>query len=137
MIIYADMFYVFNRERCDDKLEAKDWDNIVLTANLVNDAKLQREYLEYHARQFEQWPEVSKGFCNAEFQQLLVFRKGRQLMLIISIPKGKNLDELNPKTTENNPRVNDWNNLMKKYQEGINGTQPGEVWVFLKHLAEK
>jgi hypothetical protein len=137
VIIYADMFYVFNRERCDDKREAKEWDNIVLTANLVSDAKLQREYLDYHARQYEQWPEVSKGFCNAGFQQLLVFRNGRQLMLIISIPKGKNLDELNPKTTENNPRMNDWNVLMKKYQEGINGTQPGEGWVFLKHLAEK
>jgi hypothetical protein len=46
------------------------------------------------------------------------------------------LDKLNPKTTENNPRVNDWNNLMKKYQTGIEGAKPGEVWIFLKKLEE-
>ena len=53
-------------------------------------------------------------------------------MLVISIPKGASLDALNPKTTENNPRVNDWNTLMAKYQEGIEGTAKGEVWVFFK-----
>jgi len=100
-----------------------------LTADLVDDPKLQQEYVNYHAKQFQQWPEVSKGFCNADFQRLLVYRNGRQLMLIISVPKGKTLDELNPKTTENNPRMVEWNNLMKKYQEGIEGTKPGEVWV--------
>jgi hypothetical protein len=42
------------------------------------------------------------------------------------------LDKLNPKTSENNPRVDEWNAIMKKYQEGIPGTKPGEVWVFLK-----
>jgi hypothetical protein len=56
------------------------------------------------------------------------------LLLVISIPKGKTLAELNPKTTENNPRVNDWNALMKKYQTGIEGTKAGEVWVELTRV---
>ncbi|WPU97441.1 L-rhamnose mutarotase [Mucilaginibacter sp. cycad4] len=130
---YEKPFYSFNREMCADTISAKQWENIVMTANLVNDPKLQQEYLSYHATQFKNWPEVAKGFCNANFQQLLVFKNGRQLMLVISIPKGENLDKLNPRTTENNPRVNEWNRLMKKYQEGIPGTKPGEVWVELKH----
>jgi hypothetical protein len=57
-------------------------------------------------------------------------------MLVISIPKGESLDRLNPKTAENNPRVDEWNRIMKKYQEGIEGTQKGETWVFLKPLTE-
>lgn len=130
---YQDPFYVFDRrQRCGGKGMVSQWDNILLTANLVNDPKMQQEYLHYHATQFEQWPQVSNGFCNADFQQLLVFKSGRQLMLIISIPHGASLDKLNPKTSENNPRVDDWNKLMSKYQEGIPGTKPGEVWVFLK-----
>jgi L-rhamnose mutarotase len=127
-------FYTFNRKRCADTISSKKWQNILLSANLVNDPKLQQEYLNYHATQFQKWPEVSNGFCNANFQQLLVFKNGRQLMLIISIPKGESLDKLNPKTTENNPRVDEWNKLMKKYQEGLPGTKPGEVWVFFKPL---
>ncbi|WP_198175210.1 L-rhamnose mutarotase [Spirosoma telluris] len=118
---YYDLVYEFNRSRCDTGPVAGQWDHTILSANLVTDPKLQNEYLAYHATQFEKWPEVSKGFCNANFQQLLVFKNGRQLMLVISIPKGESLDKLNPKTTENNPRVDEWNARMKKYQEAISG----------------
>ena len=134
VILFQNPFYDFNRKYCDNTTVTKQWDNIILTANLVNNPKMQQEYLNYHATQFQKWPEVSQGFCNADFQQLLVFKTGRQLMLIISIPKGESLDKLNPLTTKNNPRVDDWNNIMKKYQEGIAGTKKGEVWVFFKDV---
>ena len=132
--IYHDMFYEFNRQYCTDKTVAKEWEHIILTANLVADEKMQKEYLAYHATQFEKWPEISNGFCNASFQQLLIYKNGRQLVLVISIPKGESLDKLNPKTTENNPKVDEWNKIMSKYQEGIKGTKKGETWVFLKPI---
>jgi hypothetical protein len=133
--IYENPVYDFQKfERCQDSKPVSEWENIVLTANLVADEKLQKEYVDYHTTQFEKWPEIAKGFCNADFQQLQVFKNGRQLMLVISIPKGENLDKLNPKTTENNPRVNDWNNLMKKYQTGIDGAKPDETWIFLNKV---
>ena len=133
--IYGNPVYDFqNFQRCKDVKPVSEWENIVLTANLVEDEKLQKEYVDYHTTQFEKWPEIAKGFCNADFQQLQVFKNGRQLMLVISIPKGESLDKLNPKTTENNPRVDDWNNLMKKYQTGIEGAKPGEVWIFLNKV---
>ncbi len=128
--VYQDLVYEFDRQaRCPGAGIAKDWTDIIMTANLVNDSKKQQEYLGYHATQFEKWPEISNGFCNADFQQLRVFKNGKQLMLVISIPKGKKLEELNPKTTENNPRVNEWNQIMSDYQEGIEGTKKGETWV--------
>ncbi|GEC70821.1 hypothetical protein FFL01_03600 [Flavobacterium flevense] len=133
--IYENPIYDFqNSERCQDSKTASEWDNIVLTANLVDDPKMQKEYVEYHKTQFEKWPEIAKGFCNADFQQLQVFKNGRQLMLVISIPKGEDLDKLNPKTTENNPRVDDWNAIMKKYQTGIEDAKSGETWIFLKNI---
>ncbi|BAV05177.1 protein of unknown function [Filimonas lacunae] len=130
--LYDSCFYVFDRSKCDSTTVAEEWEHTLLTANLVADTALQQQYLQYHATQYSQWPELAKGFCHARFQQLLLYRNGRQLMLVISIPKGEKLDNLNPKTTENNPRVVEWNTLMKKYQEGIAGTAPGEVWVELK-----
>lgn len=124
--------YVFDRaEHCGGSKIARPWKNYLLTANLVADTAIQKEYMDYHKVQFKEWPEVAQGFCNAGFQQLLVFRAGRQLLLVISIPADKTLDELNPKTEENNPRVVEWNKIMSKYQEGIEGTKPGETWVFL------
>lgn len=127
--------YVFDRAKhCGDSAVAKPWKDYLLTANLVANSAMQREYLHYHEVQFKEWPEVAQGFCNADFQQLLVFRNERQLLLVISIPAGKTLDELNPKTEENNPRVVEWNKIMGKYQEGIEGASPGETWVFLSKV---
>jgi len=135
VLVFEHPFYNFNRKYCKGHYNiAPEWDNIIMTANLVANPKMQQEYLNYHATQFQKWPQVSLGFCNANFQQVLVFKNGRQLMLVISIPKGQNLNKLNPLTTKNNPRVNDWNNIMKKYQEGIEGTQKGEVWVVFKDV---
>lgn len=134
--IYEDIIYDFNRKKNCDKSFAKEWTNIILTANLVGNEVMQKEYLDHHQTQFEKWPELSKGFCNADFQQLLIYKNKRQLILVISIPKGKTLEELNPKTTENNPKVDEWNALMKKYQEGIPGTKEDEVWVFYKPISD-
>ncbi len=136
--VYHDMFYEFSkRKHCADKTVAGEWTHILLTANLVADKKGQQEYLDYHATQFEKWPDIARGFCHADFQQLLIFKNDRQLMLVISIPKGKSLDELNPRTVENNAKMNEWNKIMGKYQEGIEGTKKGETWVFLKPLTPK
>ena len=132
---YDKPFYNFNREKLTGEKAASEWEHIIMTANLVNDTTLQNEYMEYHRTQLEKWPEISKGFINADFQQLLVFRNGRQLILVISIPKGKTLDELNPKTTENNPRVDEWNKIMAKYQEGIEDAPQETTWVMFQKVA--
>lgn len=132
--VYKKPFYNFNREKLTGEKPASEWTHILMTANLVGDTTMQNQYLEYHRTQFEKWPEVSKGFIHADFQQVLVFRNGRQLMLVISIPKGKTLDELNPKTTENNPRVDEWNKIMAKYQQGIDDASKGATWVVFKQV---
>lgn len=132
--LYDSPFYNFIcLEHCDEKC-VEERTNIIMTANLVDDKVMQDEYMEYHYTQFEEWPEVSDGFCNAHFQQLQVFRNGRQLMLVISIPKGDNLDNLNPKTVENNLRVDEWNEIMSKYQEGIEDAPEGVVWIELEKI---
>ncbi len=130
---YIQPLYIYDKSsNCSDTSLQKPWKNYLLTANLVEDTILQKEYVAYHNTQFEEWPEVAEGFCNADFLQLLVYRNGRQLLLVISIPADKTLDELNPKTVENNPRMDEWNQIMANYQEGIEGTSAGEVWVFLE-----
>ena len=133
--LYHDLFYRFDRRKhCAGPMIDSAWDHIVLTADLVADRNMQQEYFDLHARQFTDWPEVSKGFCRADFQQLLLFRNGRQLMLVISIPRGRTLAALDPMTVLDNPRVVTWNNLMRKYQQGIRGASVGEAWVFLEKI---
>ena len=127
--IYENPFYKFNRKNCNDTQTIEKCDYFIISANLVNDEKMQQEYMDYHATQFENFPEVSEGFCKADFQYLNVYRQGRQLMLVIAYPQSADFNELNSRTVENNPRVDEWNSIMGKYQEGIEGTDEGEVWV--------
>lgn len=130
---YNTPMYVFDKaQNCGDTTLASPWTDYLMTANLVDDSVAQSEYIHYHAVQFDEWPEVAQGFCRANFQQLLVFRNGRQLLLVISVPAGKTLDELDPKTVQNNPRMVEWNEQMSGYQVGIEGTSPDETWVFLE-----
>ncbi|HMP92312.1 MAG TPA: right-handed parallel beta-helix repeat-containing protein [Phnomibacter sp.] len=130
---YYDMFYAFKREQhCQNSLLAKEWEHLLFTASLVNDELKQQQYLQYHHRQLYDWPQVSAGFCNAHFQQVLLFKHHNQLVLVISIPKGKTLEELNPLTTLNNPQMQEWNKRMQQYQQGIKEAPPGQIWVPLK-----
>ncbi len=130
---YNTPMYVFDKaQNCGDTTLALPWKDYLMTANLVDDSVAQSEYMHYHVVQFDEWPEVAQGFCRANFQQILVFRNGRQLLLVISVPAGKTLDELDPKTVENNPRMEEWNKKMGAYQEGIERTAPGEVWVMFR-----
>ncbi len=132
--LYKTPFYIFDRKQFVKTGIAKEWDNVIMTADLVKDTAMQHQYLEYHKTQFKKWPEIAQGFCNADFQQLLVFHNGRQLMLIISIPKGKTLNELNPLTVMNTPTMDQWNAIMSKYQVKIPDAPVGTTWVLFHHV---
>jgi hypothetical protein len=133
--IFKSPMYVFDSEKNCGKKKLTECKDYVFTANLVADSAKQREYMNYHAHQAQDWPEVARGFCEADFQKLLVYRSGRQLILIISIPADKTLEELNPKTVKNNPKMIEWNKIMATYQEGIELAPAGVVWVQFEKIS--
>lgn len=119
-------FYDFNREKHTGKAPVKSLDYAVMTCNMVEDGAKQAEYLDYHKRQGELFPEVAEGFARAGYEQVRVYKDaGRRLMLVISYPQGSSLSELDPLTTKDNPRVDVWNGLMAGYQENID--RPGDA----------
>ncbi|PRD49254.1 L-rhamnose mutarotase [Sphingobacterium haloxyli] len=132
--MFNDVFYTFDRQHCENQegAGADEVDFVLLTAQLVADESKQKEYFRYHEKQFEEWPEVAAGFCQADFQEVLLYRSGRQLLLYISFPKGKDFAEIDTLTTKDNPRVAKWNQLMSTYQEGVPGTAANETWIFYK-----
>ncbi len=132
--VYSQPFYRHDITQQCEQSYSKSYKRYIFTANLVADTSMQNAYMEYHKNQSKEWPEIAEGFCRAEFQQLLVYKQNRQLMLFIDIPGDKTLDELNPKTTENNPRMEEWNQLMSSYQEGIKDAPKGQVWVEFKRI---
>ena len=123
--VFEHPFYDFNRARATGEAPQRRLDHAVMTCNMVEDPQKQAEYLDYHARQGELFPEVATGFARAGYEQVMVYRHGRRLMLIISYPQGRSLSELDPLTTKDNPRVDVWNGIMAGYQENID--RPGDA----------
>ncbi len=130
--VYEDIIYRFRRSDCNEVSEKLKLKQYLLTVNLVDDAHKQKEYLEHHSTQAANWPEVVKGFCQEGFQKIDIYKKGRQLMLLISIPQNMDLEQMSRDNARNNPGVAEWDELMSTYQEGISGTRPGEKWVMFK-----
>ncbi|TDS10282.1 L-rhamnose mutarotase [Sphingobacterium paludis] len=130
--VFNNLFYSFDKSRCAGTSAAVETDYVLLTAQLVDDKAKQEAYLHAHEEQYEKWPEVAKGFCQAGFEEVLLYRNDRQLMLYISFPKGQRFEDIDPLTLKDNPRVNEWNKLMGSYQEGIEGTAANETWIFYK-----
>lgn len=131
--VFQHPFYDFNRSRATGQAPQALLDHAVMTCNLVEDPAAQAEYLDYHARQGELFPEVAAGFARAGYEQVLVFRQGRRLMLVISFPQGHSLSELDPLTTKDNPRVDVWNGIMAAYQENID--HPGDApWMMYEAI---
>lgn len=107
-----------------DKLEA--WEERVFVVNLVDDSVKLKEYLRYHE---EIWPEVEMGFKKAGYKKVALYRFKNLLVMNITVPVGADLDEMGKIAESYSPRCKDWNQLMEGYQQGIDGTEPGQKWV--------
>lgn len=129
---YTDVIYEFDRSSCNDFLSDTETKQHLLSVNLVKDKEKQQEYLNYHTSQKDDWPELSQGFCNEGFQSLTMYKQGRQIMLLITIPRENDLGEMSAKNSKNNPKVKEWDDIMYNYQEGLPGTKPNQKWVLFE-----
>src|SRR5690606_37596301 len=66
--VFDEQFYSFQADQCAAARPVADKDFVLLRAQLVEDEDQQESYLEAHQTQYEKWPEVAQGFCNAGFQ---------------------------------------------------------------------
>lgn len=110
-------------------VKEEEWEHELLATALVEDSSKVQAYLQAHDRQRTEWPEVAKGFEQAGFQRLLVFKLGYRLLVLISLPKGKVLSSVNHLTWQNNPRVLLWNEWMATFQQPLPEAKRNEVWI--------
>lgn len=101
-----------------------------LTVDLKNDAKLIAEYELHHQ---EIWPEIELSIRSAGIVNMEIYRVENRLFMIMevnddfSFEKKQALDEANNK-------VQEWENLMWKYQQALPFAKPGEKWVLMKQI---
>lgn len=103
-----------------------------LALDLVDDPAMIAEYEKYHQ---SSWPENLQAIKDAGIEVMEIYRTGNRMFMIMetsddfSFEKKSEMDKTNPK-------VQEWEQLMWKYQQALPHAKPGEKWIVMNKIFE-
>jgi L-rhamnose mutarotase len=95
-----------------------------LALDLNDDPVLISEYEAYHRNV---WPEILETIHAAGIRQMEIYRLSNRLFMIMETDESFSFEQ-KAAADQSNPKVQEWENLMWKYQQAIPGAIPGEKW---------
>lgn len=105
-----------------------------LALDLKDDPQLIAEY-EYWHRAENGWPEIKRSILDAGITEMQIYRTGNRLMMIMETNEQFNATA---KTAADaaNPKVQEWEQLMWKFQQPLPWAKEGEKWVMMEQIFE-
>jgi len=103
-----------------------------LTVDLKNDPDLITEYDRYHQ---QIWPEIKESILQSGITNMTIYRVENRLFMIIEADETFSFQK-KAEADAGNPRVQEWEELMWKYQQALPFAKPGEKWVLMKKIFE-
>jgi L-rhamnose mutarotase len=101
-----------------------------LALDLKNDPQLIAEYEAYHR---EIWPEIRKSIQDSGIEQMEIYRTGNRLFMIMEVTEAFSFEKKS-KADVSNGKVQEWEQLMWKYQQALPGSKPGEKWKLMDKI---
>jgi L-rhamnose mutarotase len=101
-----------------------------LTLDLKDDARLVVEYKRYHQKI---WPEITESLKSAGIQDMEIYLLGTRLFMVMEVD-GSFSFEKKAKLDASNPKVQEWENLMWKFQQALAGAAPGQKWMLMERI---
>ncbi len=98
--------------------------------DLVDDADLIAEYKTYHAAV---WPAIIKSIKDSGIQDMEIYCIGNRLFMIMEVNENFSFEEKS-KADAANKVVQDWEELMWKYQQALPIAKPGEKWMLMEKI---
>ncbi len=103
-----------------------------LTVDLKDDAELIAEYEVYHR---EVWPEIKKSILDSGITNMEIYRFDNHLFMIMETDDSFTFERKAAMDTANE-KVQEWEQLMWKFQQPLKNTKPGEKWVLMDKIFE-
>jgi L-rhamnose mutarotase len=101
-----------------------------LAVDLKDDPALIAEYEAYHQRV---WPEILKSIKDSGIESMEIYRLANRLFMIMEVNASFSF-ESKSKADAGNPKVQEWEQLMWKYQQALPFAKPGEKWVLMEKI---
>ena len=98
--------------------------------DLKDDAELIAEYKAYHAKV---WPAIIKSIKDAGIQDLEIYCVGNRLFMIMTTNEVFSFEKKAAADAASSV-VQDWEELMWKYQQALPIAEPGEKWMLMEKI---
>ena len=103
-----------------------------LTLDLINDPELILQYEEHHKKV---WPEIISSIKEAGIENMQIYRYGTRLFMIMEVNDHFSFEKKH-QADAGNAIVQEWEELMWKYQQPLEGTAKGEKWMLMDKIFE-
>lgn len=101
-----------------------------LALDLKNDPKLIAEYKKHHEKI---WPEITQSIKQSGIEDLEIYLLGTRLFMIMEVD-GRFSFEAKGAADRTNPKVQEWEQLMWKFQQPLPQAKPGEKWLPMERI---
>jgi L-rhamnose mutarotase len=101
-----------------------------LALDLLNDVELINEYKKYHNHV---WPEIIASIKKAGIKKLEIYLVSNRLFMILEANDSFTFENKAKLDTEN-PKVQEWETLMWKYQQALPCVKKGEKWILMDQI---
>ena len=98
--------------------------------DLVDDPVLMAEYKKYHEKI---WPEITASIVDSGIEDLQIYCVGNRMFMIMEVNDSFSF-ERKAKMDAENSKVDDWENLMWKYQQALPTAKEGEKWLLMEKV---
>jgi L-rhamnose mutarotase len=96
-----------------------------LTLDLKNDPALIAEYKRYHQKI---WPEITRSIRDFGVEDMEIYLLGTRMFMIMEVNEHFSF-EAKARADRDNPKVQEWENLMWKFQQALPEAKPCEKWL--------
>jgi L-rhamnose mutarotase len=101
-----------------------------LTLDLKDDPALIAEYKRYHEKI---WPEITESIRSLGIEDMEIYLLGTRMFMIMEVNEHFSF-EAKAVADRKNPKVQEWERLMWKFQEALPQAKPGEKWVRMERI---
>jgi len=101
-----------------------------LTLDLNDDPKLIAQYKGYHEKV---WPEITESIKESGIEDMEIYLLGTRMFMIMEVNDSFTFDK-KTKADKRNPKVQEWEDLMGKFQQALPQAKRGEKWLRMERI---
>jgi L-rhamnose mutarotase len=101
-----------------------------LTLDLQDNPTLIAEYKRFHEKI---WPEITRSIKDSGIEDMEIYLLGTRMFMIMEVNKSFSF-AAKRRTDELNPKVQEWEKLMWKFQKALPQAKPGEKWMLMERI---